>query len=253
MIETLDYLKRWRAYVADILAIRELRVLGGLALIFGILFVVFPGIDLGVADLFFDPPRDFFIGASWLGRFFDTYIHYGMEWFLPVIGIAFLYCALSRHAIWRLTAKKLLVVVLSIAIGAGLMTNVVFKDSWGRARPSQVVEFGGPKQFSPPFMRSDQCQKNCSFVSGDAALAASFMSFALIADRHRRRWWWALGSFTAIVGFMRMARGSHFLSDVAFAVIFTLMVVFVVARLILQDKWRDWPRWRRSNGALQEL
>ena len=124
------------------------------------------------------------------------------------------------------------------------MTNVIFKDSWGRARPSQIVEFGGVKQFSPPFMRSDQCQKNCSFVSGDASLAASFMAFAVIADRHRRRWWLGLGSFAVLVGFMRMARGSHFLSDVVFAIIFTLMIVFVLARLILDQQWRAWPTGR---------
>jgi hypothetical protein len=43
-----------------------------------------------------------------------------------------------------------------------------------------------------------------------------------------------------------MARGSHFLSDVVFAVIFTLMIVFVLSRLILDGKWRDWPKWRRT-------
>jgi lipid A 4'-phosphatase len=95
-------------------------------------------------------------------------------------------------------------------------------------------------------MRSDQCRKNCSFVSGDASLATSFLAFAVIADRHRRRWWLGLGSFAGLVGVMRMARGSHFLSDVVFAVIFTLMIVFVLSRLILDGKWRDWPKWRRT-------
>jgi lipid A 4'-phosphatase len=86
-------------------------------------------------------------------------------------------------------------------------------------------------------------------VSGDASLATTFMAFAVIADRNRRRWWIGLGSFTAIVGLMRMARGSHFLSDVVFAIIFNLMVVFVLARLIIDERWRDWPRWRqRRNG-----
>jgi lipid A 4'-phosphatase len=92
-------------------------------------------------------------------------------------------------------------------------------------------------------MRSDQCDKNCSFVSGDTSLAACFTAFAVIAERNRRRWWAGLGSFTALVGLMRMARGSHFLSDVIFATIFSLMVVFFLARLILEDRWRNWPRW----------
>jgi lipid A 4'-phosphatase len=244
VIATLDYARRCRGFLTDLINMRELRLLGIAAVICAILFVVFPGIDLGVASWFFEPPHNFFIGASWIGRFFDTDIHFGMEWFLVVLVGVFLYGLVRRRVVWGLTPKRFLFVALSIALGAGLMTNVIFKDSWGRARPSQIVEFGGVKQFSPPLMRSDQCRKNCSFVSGDASLAASFMAFAVIADRHRRRWWLGLGSFTALVGFMRMARGSHFLSDVVFAVLFTLMVVAILARLILQDRWRAWPSWR---------
>jgi lipid A 4'-phosphatase len=175
-----------------------------------------------------------------------------MEWLLPVIIGVFVFGMIRGRPFRGFTAKRFLYVSLSIALGAGLLTNVILKDSWGRARPSQIVEFGGAKQFSPPFMRSTQCAKNCSFVSGDASLAASFLSFAVIADRWRRRWWIGISSFTAIVGLMRMARGSHFLSDVVFAVIFTLMIVLALERLILEDRWRGWPRWRsagKSGGA----
>jgi lipid A 4'-phosphatase len=247
-INFLDYTVRWKNFLIDLINTKPLRILGLLTVIGAILFIVFPGIDLGVAGWFFDPPRDFTLGASWIGRFFDTDVHYGMEWFLVLLVGLFVYGLIRHRQIWGLTPKRFLYVTLCIALGAGLVTNVIFKDSWGRARPSQVMEFGGPKQFSPPFMRSTQCQKNCSFVSGDASLAASFMSFAVIAVSNRRRWWIGLGSFTAIVGLMRMARGSHFLSDVVFAVIFTLMVVFALSRLILDDRWRAWPRWRSSDA-----
>ncbi len=247
MINFLDYIVRWKNFLLELINTKPLRILGLLTVIGAILFVVFPGIDLGVAGWFFDPPRNFTLGASWIGRFFDTDVHYGMEWFLVLLVGLFVYGLIRQRQIWGLTPKRFLYVALCISLGAGLVTNVIFKDSWGRARPSQVMEFGGPKQFSPPFMRSTQCQKNCSFVSGDASLAASFMSFAVIAVSKRRRWWIGLGSFTAVVGLMRMARGSHFLSDVVFAVIFTLMVVFALSRLILEERWRDWPRWRSFN------
>jgi lipid A 4'-phosphatase len=244
-----NYLGRWRSFFVELVNTRRLRVLGLLTIVGWVVFVVFPGIDLGVAGWFFDPPRSFSLGDSWVGRFFDMDIHFAMEWFLVVLVGVFIYGLIRGHPYWRLTPKNFLFVALSIGLGAGLLTNVVLKDSWGRARPSQIVEFGGAKQFSPPFMRSTQCRKNCSFVSGDASLATTFMAFAVIADRNRRRWWIGLGSFTAIVGLMRMARGSHFLSDVVFAIIFNLMVVFVLARLIIDERWRDWPRWRqRRNG-----
>jgi lipid A 4'-phosphatase len=245
-----DYSKRWIKFLIDIVNARELRILAFLAVLGWILFVVFARIDIRVAGWFFEPPRSFTLGDTWVGRFFDNQVHYAMEWFIPVLVAAFLYGLIRRRPVWGLTPKRFLFIALSIAIGAGLVTNVVLKDSWGRARPSQIAEFGGPKQFTPAFMRSTQCDKNCSFVSGDASLAASFMAFAVIAERNRRRWWLGLGAFTALVGVMRMSRGSHFLSDVVFAVIFTLMVMFVLARLILDGYWRRWPRWRdRAQGA----
>jgi lipid A 4'-phosphatase len=249
MINLLDYTKRCKDFLIETVSTKALRLLAIAAILCAVVFIVFPGIDLGVAEWFYSPPRSFAIGDSWVGRFFDNQIHYAMEWFIGVIVVCFVVGLLRGRPIWGLTPKRFLFVALSIALGAGLVTNVIFKDSWGRARPSQIVEFGGPKQFTPPFVRSDQCLKNCSFVSGDASLAASFMALAVIADRNRRRWWVGLSSFTAIVGLMRMARGSHFLSDVVFAVIFTLMIVFVLERVILQERWRLWPRWRPKKEA----
>jgi lipid A 4'-phosphatase len=249
LINLRDYSRRWREYIGNLMNTRPLRILGLITVIAAVLFVVFPGIDLGVAGWFFVPPRNFTLGDTWIGRFFDNEIHFAMEWFLVVLVGAFLYGLYRSRPVWGLTPKRFLFVALSIGLGAGLLTNVLLKDSWGRARPSQVAEFGGTKQFTPAFVRSSQCEKNCSFVSGDASLAASYLSFAMIADCNRRRWWLGLGGFTALVGLMRMARGSHFLSDVVFAVIFTLMVMFVLARLILEGRWRDWPRWRdRGQG-----
>jgi len=249
LIEIGDYLKRWKTYLAGIVNTRPLRILGLLTIIGAILFVVFPAIDLDVAHWFFDPPRDFALGDSLVGRFFDNEVHYGMEWFLVLFVGVFLYGLFRGKRYWGLTPKKFLYVALSIGLGAGLLTNVILKDSWGRARPSQIVEFGGPKQFSPPFVRSNQCGKNCSFVSGDAALATCFTAFAVIAERNRRRWWLGLGSFAVLVGFMRMARGSHFLSDVVFGIIFNLMVVLTLKRLILDEGWRGWPRWNEHIQA----
>jgi lipid A 4'-phosphatase len=249
MIDLFDYTKRCTDFLIDIVSTKALRRLTFAAILCAILFIVFPGIDLGVANLFFSPPRSFPVGETWIGRFFDNQVHYAMEWFIGVLVVCFVVGLIRRRPIWGLTPRRFLFVALSIALGAGLVTNVIFKDSWGRARPSQIVEFGGPKQFTPAFMRSTQCEKNCSFVSGDASLAASFMALAVIADRHRRRWWGGLSAFTAVVGLMRMARGSHFLSDVVFAVIFTLMIVFILERVILEGRWRLWPHWRSEKKA----
>jgi len=71
--------------------------------------------------------------------------------------------------------KRILIYLLAVLIvGPGLIVNVVFKDHFGRARPAQIVEFGGTKQFTPALVPTDQCHKNCSFSSGHAAAAFIF-------------------------------------------------------------------------------
>jgi len=86
-----DYFRRCRVYLNSLVDTRALRLLGTLTVILAILFVVFPAIDIGVAGWFFVPPRSFRLGETWIGRFFDSDIHFGMEWFLPVIVGVFIY------------------------------------------------------------------------------------------------------------------------------------------------------------------
>ena len=41
--------------------------------------------------------------------------------------------------------------IMGPIIGSGLIANWYFKDQWGRARPIQVKEFGGEKEFTRAF------------------------------------------------------------------------------------------------------
>jgi len=51
----------------------------------------------------------------------------------------------------------------------GLLVNVGFTMRRGRARPRNVVDFGGSAQLSPPLQIAGQCSG--SFVSGEASAA----------------------------------------------------------------------------------
>ena len=110
-------------------------------------------------------------------------------------------------------------IVAATALGPGLIANTVLKDNWGRARPYQTDSFGGTRQFTPAPLPAAQCERNCAFVSGHAALAFSLVSFALLlpAGRRRRLAIAAALGFGALVGIGRIAAGAHFLSDVAYA------------------------------------
>ena len=89
--------------------------------------------------------------------------------------------ALIGRPLWRLDRKALVFIVAATALGPGLIANTVLKDNWGRARPYQTDSFGGTRQFTPAPLPAAQCERNCAFVSGHAALAFSARQLCLPA------------------------------------------------------------------------
>src|SRR5262245_20961434 len=142
-----------------------------------------------------------------------------------------------RSRAWlHLEFSQWLFLAVCIAVGPGLVANVIFKDHWGRARPKQVIEFGGAKVFTPPLMPTDQCTNNCSFVSGEAAsIFMPFYAAALLLPQ------WAgvaLISGTLLglaAGLVRISQGAHFLSDVIFAGVFMALTAALVHRALLEQ------------------
>ena len=49
----------------------------------------------------------------------------------------------------RRYARPCMVIVLTIALGPGLLVNGILKDYWGRPRPAEISNFGGDKEFRP--------------------------------------------------------------------------------------------------------
>ena len=132
---------------------------------------------------------------------------------------------------WRL---QLGFVVLAGALGPGLLVNSGFKENWQRARPYQVEPFGGTQQFTRATVMTDQCNNNCSFVSGHVACGIFFVSLMLV-QRRRALAWGASGVLAGLViGFARMADGAHWLSDVLWACPITLVCSWVVWKLLMR-------------------
>jgi lipid A 4'-phosphatase len=126
-----------------------------------------------------------------------------------------------------------------LAVGPGLVANVILKDNWGRARPRQIVEFGGTKQFTPPLVPAGECARNCSFVSGEASSAyAPFFAAALLLPQFRLALI-AGGVLSGLAaGIIRMSQGGHFLSDVLFAGIFMALTASLLHILFI-GLWRE--------------
>jgi lipid A 4'-phosphatase len=203
------------------------------------LFLAWPQLDLIAAGAWYVPGEgfvhrhDWWVQLSYLGfEHLHLYVFFGLLWLWLASRI---WAAKAEVGLRRRLAFLLLVLLL----GPGLLVNGVFKSEWGRARPHQVEDFGGTKHFSPALVMTDQCERNCSFVSGHASMG--FFLIALAWVLRDRRWLWAGIALGALVGLGRMAQGGHFLSDVVFAFWSVYLTALLCARWLL-------GRWHIETG-----
>jgi lipid A 4'-phosphatase len=182
-------------------------------------FFFIPQVDLATSRLFYDAKGGFVL-ADWRPV---VMLYRAIPWItwctLILIVAAAAWLFLLGRPLWRFDRRALVFLVASMAIASGLLVNSILKDHWGRARPAQVDAFGGSHHFTRALLPAAECDRNCAFVSGHAALGFSLVAFAFLLPpgRTRRRGIAAAIGFGALVGLGRIAQGAHFLSDVVFA------------------------------------
>lgn len=144
-----------------------------------------------------------------------------------------------------------------LVMGPGVVANFILKDNVGRARPRDVIEFGGSKEFAPPLVPSAECARNCSFVSGEASsMFALFFGLALALPRYRRRLLVAGLTIGLVAGGVRIIQGAHFFSDVMFAGVFMALTVSVLDVAFIgawQDRHQTARMLRDPLGAAMKL
>lgn len=165
-----------------------------------------------------------------------------VEWingWIPAVFRAVLFIALvgwlvaQFRSLWHTWRLPLAFVVVAGVLGPGMVVNWGFKENWQRARPYQVENFGGTQKFSRAAVISDQCNNNCSFVSGHVSCGVFLISLGLV-HRRRQRLWAVAGVVSGlIIGFARMADVAHWLSDVLWAFPITLLSSWLVWRGLL--------------------
>ncbi|MEA1917424.1 MAG: phosphatase PAP2 family protein [Campylobacterota bacterium] len=140
-----------------------------------------------------------------------------------------------KKNILNITSRVVIYLFLVLALAPGLIVNVIFKDNFGRARPHKTVEFGGTSTFTPAFVMSDQCERNCSFSCGHASGAFFLIAVALLASRRRRVLEASAITYGFLVGIARMANGGHFFSDV----VVSFFVVYIVSHIAYHYIFKD--------------
>jgi len=138
-----------------------------------------------------------------------------------------------------LAARRAWFFPLLMLLGPGLLVNAVGKDHWGRPRPKQIQEFGGPDTYITAGAIGPVAKDRKSFPSGHAS-----MGFYLLAGyfvwRGRRpvlaRASLAAGVLMgAAIGWARIVQGGHFLSDVIWAGAAVFVAGELLAWLLLRQ------------------
>lgn len=176
---------------------------------------VFCKIDVIVSGYFFKPNLDFYYKNNDLVMLCFRLVPiittvWGIFCFLYLI-----YIKWNKKSILR---SPVLYLLIAVIIGPGLIINYGFKEHWGRARPSQILEFSGNKAFTCPLKMSNECDHNCSFASGHASMGYYFSSLSYVVPLPYQGITFILGmALGLIIGFGRIVQGGHFLSDVIFS------------------------------------
>ncbi|SDT26195.1 phosphatase PAP2 family protein [Bradyrhizobium canariense] len=221
-----------------------------LALIIGLLFGIYPELDLKLAALFYDPAtRSFplkFNGPAAIARDASMWIAWGLA--VPAI-VALVAKFLRPDRPLLISGRAVVFLLVTLILSAGILTNLTFKSYWGRPRPVVVTQFNGPQAFVPWWDPRGSCAKNCSFFSGEGATAFwTYAPAALTPPAWRPLAYAAATVFGVTTSGLRMAFGGHFFTDVTIAGLVTFLVIWLAYAFIYR-----WSRTRLSDERIDAV
>ena len=212
----------------------------GLSLVVGLLFGLYPELDLKLAAMFYDAAGKTFplkVNAiASLARDGAMWIAWGLA--LPSI-VALVVKFIRPDRPLLISGRAVIFLLVTLLLAGVVVTNLAFKSYWGRPRPVVVMQFNGPEPFVPWWDPRGTCGRNCSFFSGEGATAFwTYAPAALAPPAWRPLAYTAATLFGVVTSGLRMAFGGHFFTDVAVAGLVTFLVIWLAYALIY--------RWRRT-------
>jgi lipid A 4'-phosphatase len=223
-----------------------------IAVVGGLLFGLFPGLDLAISRYFHDytdasnhtfalriyPPV---MNARNIGLWIGTIL------VAPAVASLIVKFILPQRKM-VVSGRAVVFLISTLVLAPGLMVNVGLKEHWNRSRPIDVRQLGGNETFVAWWDPRGDCASNCSFVSGDVAGAAwTFAPAALAPPQWRMLAYGAALVLTVGMGAVRVMAGAHFTSDVLFAAVLTFLIVWFMHALIYR-----WPRTRLSEDGIEK-
>lgn len=208
------------------------------AVVVGVLFGIYSRLDIDISAYFYNRQINLFYAnvQPWVMHSRDA-----ARWLTAVIVAPACLAIIGKLVLPRLpmliSSRAALFLVVTLALGPGVLANLILKDHWGRARPIDTTELGGSYRFTAWWDPRGDCPDNCSFIAGEPSGAFWALAPAALAPPQ-----WRLAAyggalvFGAAVGLLRIAGGGHFFTDVAFAGVFMFLVIWTAHGLIF--RWR---------------
>jgi lipid A 4'-phosphatase len=150
--------------------------------------------------------------------------------------LGYLLWSLGRPSLAR-GRRYALLVILTLALGPGLLVNIVLKNHWGRPRPWQTTEFGG-RWACQTALEKGVSGRGRSFPCGHSSMGYFFLAFYFVLRRRHRLLAAAAAIaaavFGTLIGMARMAAGAHFASDVLWSALIPATIAFLLYYVILR-------------------
>lgn len=202
-------------------------------LFFSLLFIFVPQIDIYVSNLFFSNNT-----FPLKGSLFESFFYKSVPIIVTIAAISsiliFFYNILNKKNIFGINKRVILYIVLVLSIAPGLIVNSLFKEHWGRARPNQTIIFGADKEFTPPFILSQE--NGNSFSCGHGAAAFSMVGLALLIKRRKKLWLGLAFGYGILVSIARIIAGGHFLSDTVTSFFIVYISTLMLYGWLIKDR-----------------
>ncbi len=200
------------------------------------IFHAWPMIDIRISEMFFsgplclDPSSLNACGSFPLGedRLITT-----LRWILytlpyaaaAMVLIALVVAAFSPRLRHQMPVHRLWLSLAGLGISTGLIANLFLKEYSSRPRPIQTDLFGGKLPFMAAGSFHGACERNCSFVSGEASGAGWLICLPFLLPP-RYRLWVAPPVILASVATaaLRVAVGAHYASDATLGMLVSITV-----------------------------
>lgn len=199
-----------------------------ITLIFSLVMFLFPQIDLAISRYFYRPPQGFLLEINYyrfhINLFRDVLVG---STYIFIITLCLIIILNIFHKPLPIASKTCCFLLLCFLIAPGILVNHTLKNHWGRPRPHQIQEFGGDKVFQPAWVISKQCNKNCSFTSGETANVFCYLALLFVATRKK-----LIAGIVLFIGSLaileRIAQGGHFLSDVILSGLLDYLLIWTI-------------------------